>query len=94
MFSPASEPLWALTALGKCHLETDGVKQVLVLYLPEGGEGGVGLPIHIHRLPGRFLGSLWCHPRDLWLWSAELSVVASGAGSPHLSDVIHWPRKA
>lgn len=43
MFSPAPEPLWALTALGKCHLKTDGVKQVLVLYLPGGGEGGVGL---------------------------------------------------
>lgn len=84
MFLPAPEPLWALTALGKYHMKIDGVKEVLVLYLPGGGEGGVvGLPIPLHLLPGRPLDSLWCHPHDLWLWSEDPSAVASGAGFPH-----------
>lgn len=82
LFSPAPEPLWALTALGKCHMKIDGVKEVLVLYLPGGGEGGVGLPIVLHLLPGQCLDSFWCPPHDLWLWSEDPSVVASGAGFP------------
>lgn len=93
MFSPIRGALWALTALDKCHLKTDGVKEVLILYLAGGGQGGVGLPIFLPLLPGGSLDSLWCYPYDPWIWSDEPSVMTSGAGSPQLSDLIPWPRK-